>query len=544
VANDDDGRVNRVSGGRRIGRRVAIVVGVALVGAVVGFVVGILTRTHAEIAGNPVSLRLVPGQQYDQVDIAGALVGKRPSNRSLLGEPIGVRATVDLDASYLFRVDGSFNPDVLPAYVQAFSDPDQVVTDLRTALVRHLLWFTLGGAGLAGLAAGAVIAYRRWRSRYDARGDPDLRDTARAYRAPERRFTRRAVLALLIVATVGAVPGAARSPSAPETIRPDPVLADTPLAGTQLTGLLRPAIAAAESYVHTYFADTDRYYTALRDRLRAYLAEQPVTLPTGDGIVQFGFVTDRHCNIGMDRVIIELLNHFEVRTLVSGGDDDFSGSFPFESACTSDLATKSRRAGITDVFAAGNHDSAQTLADERAHRVHVLDGQVVSVGGLRFLGDPDPRSSRYGEGIQPSSPTDQRIVLDAQGARIGQIACKQQQPLIVVLHDPRAGRAALESGCGNAVLALDGHTHVQQGPTSVLRQDGSLGSQFVGGSSGGAPNENSVERTFASALTVGPLNHDATVNLVSYDTITARLAGVTVFRFTADQQIFVEQLPV
>jgi hypothetical protein len=66
----------------------------------------------------------------------------------------------------------------------------------------------------------------------------------------------------------------------------------------------------------------------------------------------------------------------------------------------------------------------------------------------------------------------------------------------------------------------------------------------VGGSSGGAPNENSVERTFASALTVGPLNHDATVNLVSYDTITARLAGVTVFRFTADQQIFVEQLPV
>jgi hypothetical protein len=41
---------------------------------------------------------------------------------------------------------------------------------------------------------------------------------------------------------------------------------------------------------------------------------------------------------------------------------------------------------------------------------------------------------------------------------------------------------------------------------------------------------------------VGPLNHDATVNLVSFDTTTGRLVGVTVFRFTPGQTISVEQL--
>jgi hypothetical protein len=529
--------------GAQIWHRVAVVVGVAIVGALAGFVLGLFTRTHLELAGSQVSIRLIPGQTYDQVDLSGALTGKRAASRSVFGEPIGVRADFDVDAGFLVGPDGTVNSDVLPAYLQAFSDPDQVISDVRSAFVRHLVWFTSFGAAAGALAAIGWYAYRTWRAGYDRRLGPDARRTARAYRAPERTILRRVVIVLMTAAVLNAIPGAVRTTDPATTITPDPVLTDTPLAGTELDGLLRPAIVAAESYVRKYFADTDTYYNELRDKLDTYLAtEAPVTLPSGDGVVQFGFVTDRHCNNGMDRVIVALLGHYGISTLVSGGDDDFSGSFPFESACTGNLADQTRRAGITDVFAAGNHDSAQTLADERKQGIKVLDDKIVSVGDLHFLGDPDPRTSRYGQGIVPASTADQRRLLDEQSARIAAVACAQDQKVIVVLHDPRAGVGALDAGCGNAVLALDGHTHQQAGPDRHLLFDGSLGSQFVGGSTGGAPNENSVERSFSSALTVGPLNHDASVNLVSYDTSTGQLVAVTVFHFTPDQQISVEQL--
>jgi hypothetical protein len=547
--NGNDGRSGEAARPTRLARwrpamaGAAVMLGLAVIGAIVGLSVGLATRTHAEIAGSHVTLRLIPGQHYDEVNLAGALAGKRASTRSVLGEPIGIRATVDVDATYLFRPDGSVNSDVLPAYLQSFSDPDQVVSDLRRALVHHLAWFALGGAISGALIGAAAVGYRRWRIRYDLVHDPSARSTARRYRAPERRFVRRALIGLAVLALLDTVPGAVRGDPPAQVITADPILADTPLAGTELTGLLRPAIAAADSYVHTYFADTDDYYRGLRDRLRRELEVTPVALPEGPDVVHFGFVTDRHCNIGMDRVIIELLDHFAVPTLVSGGDDDFSGSFPFESACTSDLAEKSKAAGVTDVFAAGNHDSAQTLTDERARGVRVLDGEVISIGDLHFIGSPDPRTSRYGQGIEPASSADQAALLEAQAARIARAACAQDEPLIIVLHDPRAGRQALENGCGKAVLALDGHTHVQRGPDPVPLTDTSVGHQFVGGSSGGAPTENSIERSFASALTVGPLNHEATVNLVSYNRVSHRLVGVTVFHFQPDQRISVEQLP-
>jgi hypothetical protein len=529
---------------RQVAVRVAAVFGFAVVGALVGLGIGIATPAHADVASNHVSLRLMPGRTYDQVDLDGALTGRRATSREILGEPIGVHADVNLDVSYLLGPGGKFNPKVLPAYLQAFSDPEQLVSDLGRALLQHLVWYAGIGAAVGGLAAVAAEMYRSWRHGYDRElADPDARTTSFAYHAPERRFVRLVIIGLVIVAALDATPGAARHQPVPKPIRPDPILADTPLAGTQLSGLLRPAISAVESTLHTYFADTNRYYADLRDRLNDFLALQPVQLPAGDGIVQFGFVTDRHCNIGMDRVIVDLLRHFDIPTLVSGGDDDFSGTFPFESACTSDLAEKSKRAGITDVFVAGNHDSAQTLADEHKQHIKILDGKVVTVGGLHFLGDPDPRSSRYGQGIQPSSPANQYEVLATQAARIGNAACAQQDTVILVLHDPQAGRQALESGCGRAVLALDGHTHVQTGPDDIPLPDGTIGQRFVGASTGGAPNEHSVERSFASALTVGPLHHDATVNLVSFDTSTQRLAGITVFRFTAEQEITVEQLP-
>ena len=57
----------------------------AAAGAIIGLAVGIATPAHAEVAGNGVKLRLMPGQAYDQVDLSGALTGTRAITRAILG---------------------------------------------------------------------------------------------------------------------------------------------------------------------------------------------------------------------------------------------------------------------------------------------------------------------------------------------------------------------------------------------------------------------------------------------------------------------------
>ena len=64
---------------------------------------------------------------------------------------------------------------------------------------------------------------------------------------------------------------------------------------------------------------------------------------------------------------------------------------------------------------------------------------------------------------------------------------------------------------------------------------------FTGASSGGAPGGGSTDRSFASSITVGPLNHVATVYILSVERTTGRLVAITDFRFTPEQDITVGQ---
>src|SRR5206468_7350460 len=139
--------------------------------------------------------------------------------------------------------------------------------------------------------AGAWLAYRRWRRRHDVRAWPeDVRALALAYHAPERRATRRIAFGLALVGVIAAVPSGHAHLRGRTEIAADPLFAGGPLAGTEIDGLLRPALAAADNYIRTYTTETDKYYDALRENLVSYLRDSPVTLPSGD-IARFGFVT-------------------------------------------------------------------------------------------------------------------------------------------------------------------------------------------------------------------------------------------------------------
>jgi hypothetical protein len=530
----------------RVGAQVAWGLGLALLGAFAGLVVGLATPAHVDMAGGRAAIRVEVGRSYDDFEFTGLLTGKRAAGRTLLGEPVGVSVQLDLDTSTFLNVDGTFDARVLPAYIQTYSNPEQLAHDLGHAIAVHLLRWVLAGAAAGGFAVLLRRGYVAWRYRQDARL-PDggyLRDAALTYRAPERRIARRAVLAAAVVATLAAVPGSAHQPPHTAPLVPTPLLDRTPLAGAEVGGPLLPAFNAAETYIREYFADTNTYYEQVRAALLDRLDVDPPTLPTGPDVAQIGFVTDRHCNTGMDRVIVTLLRRLDVPTLVSAGDDAFSGTFGFESACTAGLAAASHRASITDVFVGGNHDSPLTLSAESSQGIKVLDGKPVSVDGVTFAGQPDPRTSRYGQGIRPSSPVVRERLLADEGEQIGALACDSDRPLVVVLHDRSAGLTALQNGCGNATLALSGHTHRQFGPEMVPLPDGSTGYAFGSASTGGAPTDRTIEHSFASSLTVGPLNHEASINIVSVDRVSGALLGVTVCRVHPDQTVSFDEQPV
>jgi hypothetical protein len=513
----------------RVGARVAAAIALALLGAAAGLVVGLATPTHLEIAGTDATIQLQLGRDYDELEFTGLLTGKRPADRRLFGEPVGVRIRLDLDTSTFLGPDGSFDPRVLPAYIQTYSNPRQLGRDVQHAIAVHVLHWVLAGAAAGVFLVALRRGYVAWRHRQDARllHAERMRGAALTYRAPERRLARRAAVVAVAVIALGAVPGSGRHVEPATVIVPTPLLDQTPLAGAQVGGPLLPAFDAAEAYVRKYFADTNTYYEQVRTALTEQLASGPPILPSGADVAQVGFVTDRHCNTGMDRVIVALLEHLDAKVLVSAGDDAFSGTFGFESACTAGLAAASRHAAITDVFVGGNHDSPMTLADEKEQGIKVLDGDPVAVDGLTFAGSPDPRTSRYGEGLRPAEPEVRAELIAAQGERVGASACKQGGPVVVVLHDPVAARTALENGCGNAVLALSGHVHAQRGPDAVALADGATGYTFTGASTGGAPSDKAILRSFASSLTVGPLRHQATIDVISLDRATGELLGVT-----------------
>lgn len=520
--------------------------GLLLVGALAGLIVAVLTPAHVEIAGSDARIWLQFGRDYDQFGVDKVIVAKRATTRAVIGEPIGVRAELELDPSTLTDSSGQFNTNVLPAYIQAYSDPQQLIHNIRWAIVKHLLILAVVGGGIFVLGGCAVRGYRVWRRRYDTAHFAGARvvTAARRYYAPERAFTRHAAVAIVLLAVIATIPSGISRPHKPTKITGSPLFAGTPLDGIQVAGLLSPAVSAVRDYIETYFDQTNEYYDELQAKLEKYLVDNPAELPTGaddDSVAQVGFVTDRHCNTGMDRVVVALLKHFKVHTLVSGGDDAFSGTFGFESACTRNLADKTKAAHITDVFVGGNHDSPMTIEDEAHQGIKTLTGKPVSAGGLTFIGLPDPRTSRYGQGIVPAGRAAQDALLQTQGTTVGETACIAPGPMIAVLHDPLAGTTAMQHGCGHITVALDGHTHGQSGPTAVPLPDGKTGYQFTGASTGGAPGEGAVERTFASRLTVGPLNHNASINIASIDRKTGALVGMIEYHFTPAQDISVTQ---
>jgi hypothetical protein len=251
------------------------------------------------------------------------------------------------------------------------------------------------------------------------------------------------------------------------------------------------------SAIDTYDKSKEFYSTAAEGA-----ADLDVREPE-DGETVALLVSDRHDNIGMDRVARAIGEAAGATVVLDAGDDTSTGQ-PWEAFSLDSLA------GAFDDWdrfgVAGNHDHgtfvSTYLADEGWT---MLDGEAVDAPwGGTLLGVDDPRSSGLGSWRDESG-----LSFTEVGERLADAACAAaedgERVSTVLVHDANLGREALTRGCVD--LVLGGHTHVQAGPEAVEGEDGATGFTWTNGTTGGA--------AYAIALGSKP-RRDADVSLVTY----------------------------
>lgn len=233
--------------------------------------------------------------------------------------------------------------------------------------------------------------------------------------------------------------------------------------------------------VMEYIKQTDDFYSKMRNSASEELAgswllsdefrnQRDVKLSL--------FYTDNHCNTGTPSIMAHTAEVLGITTANDGGDTVAAGT-KYEEYCVKVTMEAFTNAGVRVVQSPGNHDSDITEKQLIDHGATVLQGDVVEVDGVRYLGIRDPRASRPGVPIRyMTSRTMSDVALE-----IKEKACQTDEPVVIMVHDREAAEEAITAGCVKIVLA--GHTHNQK----VIRFPLPYGGEGVvlnGGTSGGA----------------------------------------------------------
>jgi hypothetical protein len=251
------------------------------------------------------------------------------------------------------------------------------------------------------------------------------------------------------------------------------------------------------SAVDTYDKSKEFYSTAAGSAADLEL-HQP-----GEGETVALLVTDRHDNIGMDRVARAIGEAAGATVVLDGGDDTSTGQ-PWEGFSLDSLSSTFEdwdRFGV-----AGNHDHGDFVSTYLADQGWtMLDAEAVDAPwGGTLLGVDDPRSSGLGSWRDETG-----LSFTEVGLRLADAACAAaadgERVSTVLVHDANLGKEALLRGCVD--LVVGGHTHVQDGPVVVSGEDGSVGYTWTNGTTGGA--------AYAFALGSKP-RRDADVSLITY----------------------------
>ena len=237
-------------------------------------------------------------------------------------------------------------------------------------------------------------------------------------------------------------------------------------------------------------------------------------VPTRGDLVTALVVSDLHCNVGMAEPIGRLAELADVDLVLNAGDTTMNGT-AVEQTCVAAFA--GALGDLPVVVADGNHDSPETSAQEEAAGWTVLEGDVVGVAGLRFLGAPDPRSTKLLQGTSSAGGATAEEAAD----QLVDDACAAEDVDLLLVHDPSIGAAALEAGCAPALVS--GHYHVRTDPTQVGE-----GIRYISSSTAGATHDQ---------LTVGPLHGTAEMTLLRFDAATGDVVSWRLVSAATDAEV-------
>ncbi len=389
---------------------------------------------------------------YARIDF-GTLI---PQIRVPAEAPLGLGVDIRLGDSEITNLDQLVARDAAIA-----AQPQGEIASVRSVLTSMLIDAVMRALGAALLAV--LVAVLAWR----AIGQPRRRAIWAAAHHPHRRQVLGAAgVGVVTIAALILVAAPERPRSDDQAWVPiDSVFPELPsdkvldkveiVEGASTSG----SKAIVEGALSTYRTSVSFY-----GRLAVSASTTDVRTPS-DGETTALVVTDRHDNIGMDPVARAIADRAGARMLIDLGDDTSNGG-SWETFSINSLAREFRDFDIVSV--AGNHDTGSTVRKQMEDKgFTVLDGKPVTVGGVRFLGSSDPRSSGLTAGYDGNA-SDNSLALRQQDEELEKAACDDGEVGVVAVHSPSSASRTANSGCAD--LVLSGHLHRQVGPSDGDRR--------------------------------------------------------------------------
>jgi hypothetical protein len=418
-----------------------------------------------EVAGQTVSVKPILGQDTTRL-VGGALIRPEHAHIDVIDRDVGVDISADWNS--LLPSDKRTRQ-----YLTAlWEDPAPQIDRLRQAARRHLLVWSLTGAGTGAFAIGALwlalgLRRRRLRSYH-----PE--DVALLVTYNRRLRVGLTVLGAVVLVGIHAAAVGIYRHQDRVAVTGSAVFDGTSLEGTQANGLVAEVLPFL-----SVLQPNPTFYDNVSANLEAVLAERSELTRT-DGEVVFVLAEDFEGVDGMARQVGTAASLVDATFIALSGDLTFAGrAIETYLIDTVDYYSDNRPVHLSP----GLHDTPTVIAAAEARSWHVLDGRSEDIEGVRFLSFSDPRVSTVGSFGTEDQLRDPDVDVEEFVDQAIEETCAQR-PDFVMLHDYRLGRRIAESGCADHAV-LDGRSYTFVGPQQIETAAAGTATQFTSGSAGG-----------------------------------------------------------
>lgn len=442
--------------------------------------------TDVGLDGLNVQVGLKIGGGTTQLE-SGLLGGLQRTGPSLLGKHIGLDIRPEAVDLTLFDASGALDQSTIGVAGHLFADRQARADELNKLsgeVIRHYAGIGLSAVYLVVMLEVLGYWYLKYRRRQSKNLGTHDRAVLEAGHRVERRIAAGAVAALALALVLPA--GYALSPlSTQETkVIPDSRLANTFLAGWQVTGPFGYLIDQAATSIDSLSKSEQAFYdkvTANRDA--AYEQQYGAkTLARDPDVLRVAILDDLQGTSGMARIVGEAAQQLHADAILNLGDLTATGTeqeayLSYLKSYTVDVLA--HYAGDVPVSTSlGRHDTPAVAAYAKKVHFTIADGLAQRLGGARFIGLNSPYVVNFGSAAQLIDPT---VTSGSVATGLREVACAQQ-PLAVFTHDKELLDEVIGSGC--VPIVIGGHDYTGQPPRTVTNANGQV-RQVILGSTGG-----------------------------------------------------------